>query len=120
MADQFVTIDDYLKSLPEDVRIILEEVRRKILNAAPAADETISYGMPTITLNGRYLVYFAAWKHHIGLYPIPTTNEVFERELAPYRAAKGTVRFPLRRPVPYDLIGRLVALLVEQRVENGE
>jgi uncharacterized protein YdhG (YjbR/CyaY superfamily) len=120
VADQFATIDDYISSFPEDVQIILEEVRRTIRNAAPAADETISYQIPTITLNGKYLVYFAAWKHHIGLYPIPTADEAFEQELAPYRAAKGTLRFPLRKPIPYDLIERLAARLVKQRVDSGQ
>jgi uncharacterized protein YdhG (YjbR/CyaY superfamily) len=120
VADQFATIDDYISSFPEDVQIILEEVRRTIRNAVPTADETISYQIPTITLNGKYLVYFAAWKHHIGLYPIPTADEAFEQELAPYRAGKGTVRFPLRKPIPYDFIERLVALLVKQREDSAE
>lgn len=120
MADQFATIDEYISSFPEEIQIILEEIRRKIRNAAPAADERISYQIPTITLNGKYLVYFAAWKHHIGLYPIPRADEAFERELAPYRAAKDTVRFPLDEPIPYDLIERVVALLVKRRVGSEE
>lgn len=120
MADQFATIDGYIGSFPEDVQILLEEVRRTIRNAVPAADETISYQIPTITLNGRHLVHFAAWKHHIGLYPVPTADEAFEQELAPYRAARSTVRFPLRKPMPYDLIERLVALLVTQRMDRAE
>jgi uncharacterized protein YdhG (YjbR/CyaY superfamily) len=115
VASQFTTIDEYIGSFPEDVRIILEEVRRRIRNAAPAAGETISYQMPTITLDGRSLVYFAAWKHHIAVYPIPNADEAFEQEIAPYRAARGTLRLPLGKPIPYDLIERLVALLVEQR-----
>jgi len=118
MADKFATVEEYVSSFPEHVQIILEEVRRTIRKAAPEADETISYQMPTLTLNGRSLVYFAAWKHHIGLYPIPTADEAFERELAPYRAAKNTVRFPLAEPIPYDLIERLVALLVRLRPEG--
>ncbi len=120
MADQPATIDEYISAFPADVQIILEKVRRSIRRAAPTAGETISYQMPTITLNGRYLVYFAAWKHHIALYPVPASDEAFERELAPYRAAKGTVRFLLRKPIPYDLIERWVALLVRQRVDSGE
>ena len=75
--------------------------------------------MPTITLNGESLVYFAAWKHHIGLYPIPPADGALERELAPYRAAKDTVRLPLRQPIPYDLIERVTALLVKNRVDRG-
>jgi uncharacterized protein YdhG (YjbR/CyaY superfamily) len=74
--------------------------------------------MPTITLNGRDLVYFAAWKRHISLYPIPAVDEAFDRELEPYKAAKGTLRFPLARPIPYGLIQRLVELRVKQQADN--
>ena len=118
MAPQFATIDDYIASYPDDVQSILEEVRRTIRSAVPAPGETISYAMPTITLDGKPLVYFAAWKHHIGIYPpIPEIDPELDQELAPYRAAKGTLKFPLREPIPYDLIGRVVALLVSERVK---
>jgi len=79
-----------------------------------------SADMPTLTLHGKDLVYFPAWKHHISLYPIPTGDEAFARELAPYRAARGTVRFPLRKPIPYDLIERLVAFRVKERLDSDE
>ncbi len=120
MAEKFATIDDYVSSYPEDVQIILEKLRRTIRSVVPAAGETISYQIPTITLNGKYLVYFAAWKHHVSLYPLPATDEALEQELAQYKAGKGTARFPLRKPIPYDLIERLVALLVKQRVDSGK
>jgi uncharacterized protein YdhG (YjbR/CyaY superfamily) len=112
---QFATVDEYISSFPEEVQIILEKVRRTIRNALPEAGETISYQIPAMTLDGKRLVYFAAWKHHISLYPIPAGDEAFEQELAPYRAAKGTARFQFRKPIPYELIERLVALLVKQR-----
>jgi uncharacterized protein YdhG (YjbR/CyaY superfamily) len=115
MAEKFVTVDGYIDSFPQDVQSVLREVRSTILKVVPAAGETISYQIPTVMLDGRSLVYFAAWKHHVSLYPIPPGDEAFERELAPYRASKGTVRFPLGEPLPYDLIERLLALLVEQR-----
>jgi uncharacterized protein YdhG (YjbR/CyaY superfamily) len=115
MADQFATIDDYIGSFPDDVQVVLEEIRRTLHRAVPAADEAISYQMPAVTLNGRYLAYFAGWKHHVSLYPLPEVDQALAQELAPYRAGKGTARFPIGQPVPYDLIGRLVALLVEQR-----
>jgi|SRR5450759_198533 len=118
MADTFTTIDDYIGSFPDDVQVILKEVRHTIRNAAPSAQETISYQMPTLRLHGRNLVHFAAWKHHVGLYPIHTADEAFEQELAPYRATKATVRFLLREPIPYDLIERLVVLLVSSRPEG--
>jgi uncharacterized protein YdhG (YjbR/CyaY superfamily) len=120
VAEQFATMDQYIGSFPEDVQVILEEVRRRIQNVAPEAGETISYQIPTMTLGGRHLVYFAAWKHHISVYPVPAVvDESFEQELAPYRAGRGTVRFPLNKPIPYGLIERLVALLVQQRDGPG-
>lgn len=115
MAEQFATIDQYIGSFPEDVQVILEEVRRRIRDVAPEAGETISYRIPTMTLGGRHLVYFAGWKHHISVYPVPAVDESFEQELAPYLAGRGTVRFPLNKPIPYGLIERMVALLVQQR-----
>jgi len=116
---QFATVDEYISSFPEEVQIILENVRRTIRNALPTAGETISYRIPTMMLNGKHLVYFAAWKHHISLYPIPKGDEAFEQALAPYRAAKGTVRFQFRQPIPYDLIERLVAFLINERAGKG-
>ncbi|MGH3345119.1 MAG: iron chaperone [Carbonactinosporaceae bacterium] len=115
MAEKFASIDDYISSFPEDVQIALEEVRRTIRKVVLTAGETISYQIPAVTLDGRYLVYFAAWKHHVSLYPIPAGDEAFEREIAPYKAGKGTLRFPLREPIPHDLIERVVALLVKER-----
>ncbi|MGH2930556.1 MAG: iron chaperone, partial [Solirubrobacteraceae bacterium] len=101
---------DYIGSFPADVQTILERVRRTIRSAAPDAEETISYQMPTFTLAGGARIYVAAWKDHVSLYPLPAGGEALERELAPYRAAKSTARFPLRQPIPYELIERLVVL----------
>ena len=118
MADKFETIDDYIGSFPLDVQPILEQMRRTIRKAAPGAVETISYQMPTFKLDGHSLVYFGGWKHHVGLYPIPAFDEETEKELSPYRAAKDTMRFPLREPVPYKLVAKVVALLVKKRVRD--
>jgi uncharacterized protein YdhG (YjbR/CyaY superfamily) len=112
---QFATIDEYISAFPADVQLILERVRQTVRNAAPNAGETISYAMPTLRLNDRDLAYFAAWKHYISLYPLPAVDDAFAQELAPYRAAKSTARFPLAEPIPHDIIARLVALLVTQR-----
>ena len=81
----------------------------------PEAAETISYQIPTFTLDGSAFVYVAGWKHHIAVYPIPSGDAAFEQELAPYRAAKGTLKFPLTQPIPYDLIERVAVLLAAQR-----
>ena len=115
MAREHATVDTYIGSFPDDVQTVLQDVRRTIRNTVPAAEETMSYQIPTITLGGRHLVYFAGWKRHISVYPVPAGDEAFERELAPYRAAKGTVRFPLGKPIPHELLARMVTLLVEQR-----
>lgn len=120
MTKRFATIDDYISTFPEDVQVILEKVRQTIRNAVPSAGERISYQIPTFTFDGRDLIYVAAWKHHVGLYPVSTADEDLERELAPYRAARATVRFPLRSPIPYQLIERLVAFRVRQRLDSGE
>ena len=115
MASQVETIDQYIAPFPPDVRTILESVRRTIRKAAPEAEETISYGMPTFTLGGKYLVYFAAWKRHIAIYAVSDVDEALDEELSPYKAAKGTLQFPMREPVPYELIERVVAHHVRQR-----
>ena len=110
MAEHVGGIDAYIDTFPPEVQVLLQEVRRSIRRAAPDAGETISYQIPTITLRGRALIYFAGWKHHIALYPVPEVDEATERELAPYRAAKSTLRFPLTSPIPYPLIERLTAI----------
>ncbi|HYH98678.1 iron chaperone [Hyalangium sp.] len=115
MADKFSTIDDYIASFPEDVQVILKKVRQSIRKVLPAAEEKIKYGMPTLMLDSRNAVYFAAWKRHIGLYPIYRSDEPIEEELAPYREAKDTLKFPLNKPIPYELIERTVAHLVKRR-----
>jgi len=113
VAEQYDTIDEYIATFPADVQDVLQEVRRAIHAAVPGSGETISYGMPTVTVDDRYLVAFAAWKKHIGLYPAPAGDAQFEAEMAPYRAAKATARFPLNRPIPFDLIGRAAWFLAQ-------
>ena len=112
------TIDDYIAGFPEDVQAILQKVRQTIKAAAPNAQETINYQMPTFTLNGN-LVHFAAFKNHIGFYPTPTGIEQFKDELSVYKGAKGSVQFPLDKPMPYDLIRRIVVFRVEEAVARA-
>ncbi len=92
---QFRTIDDYIKTFPNDVQNILEKIRQTIKKAAPEAVEAISYQMPTFKLNGKNLVHFAAFKNHIGFYPTSSGIEAFKKELSPYKGAKGSVQFPI-------------------------
>ncbi|MBV9790904.1 MAG: DUF1801 domain-containing protein [Chloroflexi bacterium] len=101
------TIDEYIASFPQDIQVLLEQVRQTIREAAPEAEETIKYQMPTFMLNGN-LVYFAAFKKHIGFYPIPSGIDAFKDELARYEGGKGSVKFPLDQPMPLDLITKIV------------
>lgn len=112
-------IDEYIAGLPNDVREILEEIRTTIRKAAPDAEETIKYQMPTFTLNGN-LVHFAAFKKHIGFYPAPRGSETFKDELSGYEGGKGTVRFPLDEPIPFDLISKIVKFRVKKNLERAE
>ena len=113
------TIDEYIAGFPQDVQEILEKIRVTIRKAAPDAQEAIKYQMPTFTLKGN-LVHFGAFKKHIGFYPVPTGIEEFKDELAVYEGGKGSVQFPLDKPIPYDLIGRIVEFRVKENLERAE
>ena len=107
------TIDEYIAGFPPEVQAILQKIRLTIKKAAPDAEETISYQMPTFTLHGN-LVHFAAFKKHIGFYPVPTGIEQFKKELAVYQQGKGSVQFPLDQPIPYGLISKIVKFRVKE------
>ncbi len=113
------TIDEYVAGFPQDVQEILEKIRVTIRKAAPGAQEAIKYQMPTFTLKGN-LVHFGAFKKHIGFYPVPTGIEQFKDELSVYEGGKGSVQFPLDKPIPYDLIGRIVEFRVKENLERAE
>jgi len=108
------SIDEYIRRFPASVQDVLEQIRRTIHQAAPGAVEAISYQMPTFKLGGKNLVHFAGYEHHIGLYPLPSGIAAFETELGPYARGKGSIRFPLDRPIPYDLVRRIVAFRVQE------
>ena len=108
------SIDEYIADSSPETQKVLTEVRALVRAAAPGATETISYAIPTFDLNGRHLVHFAAYEHHIGFYPTPSGIAAFEEELAPYKRAKGSVQFPLDRPMPQDLIRRIVEFRVRE------
>jgi uncharacterized protein YdhG (YjbR/CyaY superfamily) len=111
-------IDEYIAGFPAAVQETLEKIRMTIRKAAPGAEETISYKIPTFNLNGGYLIYFAAYKKHIGLYPAPRGSKEFREELSGYEGGKGTVRFPFDKPIPYDLIRRIVKFRVKEVLEK--
>ena len=107
------TIDQYITGFPENVQMILNKIRRTIAQAAPSAEEAISYGIPTFKLDGN-LVHFAAYKSHIGFYPAPSGIEKFREELSGFVQAKGSVQFPLHLPIPYDLIKKITIFRTEE------
>ena len=115
MKRQFNTIDGYIQTFPEDVQDILQKIRQTIRKAAPEASEAISYQMPAFKLNGN-LVWFAAFKNHIGFYPMPSGTEAFKDQVSPYIAGKGTMQFPLDKPIPYDLIEKIVIFRVKENL----
>ena len=108
------SIDEYIAGFPDETRELLEEMRTLIRSVAPDATETISYAIPTFDLNGEHLVHFAGFKKHIGFYPVPSGIEAFKDELAPYKSGKGSAQFPLGKPLPSDLIRRIVEFRVRE------
>lgn len=113
------TINEYIAGFPEAVRQALEQVRAMIRAVAPDAQETIKYAMPTFTLNGN-LVYFAAFKNHVGFYATPTGHQAFKAELSRYKQGKGSVQFPLDQPMPLDLIAKIVRFRVEEHTARSK
>jgi len=116
----FNSIDEYIGTFPEETQKVLEELRATIKAAAPGAEEKISYQIPTFTLNGKYLIYFAGWKNHISLYPIPSGSEAFNKEVSQYAAGKGTLKFPIDKPLPLKLITKIVKSRVAENLKRTE
>lgn len=114
-TNQEADIDAYIAGFPPDVQKKLQEIRATISKAAPGAEETISYAIPTFKLNGN-LVHFAAFKNHIGFYPAPSGIEAFKKELSAYAGGKGTVQFPLTEPLPHALITKIVKFRVKDNL----
>jgi uncharacterized protein YdhG (YjbR/CyaY superfamily) len=108
------SIDEYIAGFPAEAQRALEELRALIKASAPGAVERISYAIPTFDLNGHHLVHFAGFAKHVGFYPVPSGLEAFKEELAPYKTGKGSVQFPLGRPLPAELIRRIVEYRVEE------
>ncbi len=116
----FTSIDEYIATFPEAVQKLLEEVRATIKAAAPGAREKISYQIAAFELNGRNLVGFAGWKNHIAMYPIPSGTEAFNKEVSKYVDGKGTLKFPIDKPLPLKLISKVVKLRVADNLKNAE
>jgi uncharacterized protein YdhG (YjbR/CyaY superfamily) len=114
----YKNIDEYIASFPKDTQELLEKLRATIRAAAPEAEETINYGIPTFTLKGN-LVHFAGYKKHIGFYPTPSGIEHFKAELAGYEQAKGSVQFPIDEPIPFDIVSKIVAFRVGENLAKA-
>jgi uncharacterized protein YdhG (YjbR/CyaY superfamily) len=113
------SIDEYIAGFPTDIQKKLKEMRATIRKAAPQAEEAIKYAMPTFVLNGN-LVHFAAFKNHIGFYPTPSGIESFKKELSAYKGAKGSVQFPLDKPLPLALITKMVKFRIQKNSESAQ
>jgi uncharacterized protein YdhG (YjbR/CyaY superfamily) len=113
------SIDEYIAEFPPETQKVLRELRALIKASAPDATEKISYAMPTFDLNGRHLVHFAGYGKHVGFYPVPGGIEAFREELKPYKSGKGSAQFPLDRPMPTDLIRRIVEFRVRENTRKA-
>lgn len=114
----YSSIDAYIKEFPKEDQAVLESIRSVIHTAAPFAVEAIKYGMPTFRLNNKNLVHFASFKNHFGFYPAPSGIASFKKELAPYVHSKGAIQFPKDKPVPLDLIAKIVKARVQESQEK--
>jgi uncharacterized protein YdhG (YjbR/CyaY superfamily) len=119
MATTAATIDEYIAQYPVEVRSILERIRALINRAAPGGLEQIKYGMPAIAIEGRHTIYFAAWKKHVGVYPVHRAPSALERDLEEYRSDKDTVKFPFKKPVDWELVERLITFLTTSESHAG-
>jgi uncharacterized protein YdhG (YjbR/CyaY superfamily) len=114
-SQKLKTINSYIENFPSEVQVLLEKMRATISKAAPDAEETIGYGIPTFKLNGN-LVHFAGYKNHIGFYPAPSAIKAFQKELSVYEGAKGSVQFPLNKALPLALVAKIVKFRVKENL----
>lgn len=114
----FKTVDEYIASFPQDIRALLDQMRKTIRNAAPEAEESIAYGMAAYKTYKHPLVYFAGFENHIGFYATPTGHSEFAAELSKYKQGKGSVQFPLNEALPLDLVSRITRFRVQENVTN--
>lgn len=114
VVPKFKTVQEYIAALPATTRGLMEEIRQTIRHVAPTAEEVISYNMPTFKLDGKGLICYAAWKEHISLYPRTRLMEAAIKELASYDGSKGTIKFPLTRPLPFDMIRKIIKFRMQE------
>jgi len=114
VTEKHTNIDEYIADFPKETQIILNKIRTTIKKLIPESEETISYAMPSFKMHKKAIVYFAGYKNHIGFYATPTGHKEFKEELSNYKQGKGSVQFPLDKPIPYDLIKRIVKFRVTE------
>ncbi len=112
---KFATVDEYIQSFPKDVQGTLLKVRRRLRKVVPGAVEIISYGIPCLNLNGKNLVFFAGWKSHISMYPVPAGTVAYRKAVARYIGGKGTIKFPISEPIPYYLVEKTARYLLKEK-----
>ena len=116
---KFVSINEYVSSLPENAQKAMSEIIATIKVKVPNAEESISYNMPAFKVNGEYFVHFSAWKNHIGMYPIPAGNEAFQKQIESYRSAKSSLNFPLDKPMPIKLIEKVIKFRIAENLKDA-
>ena len=116
----FTSVDQYISTLPKDTQKRMQEIRKTIKAIVPKAEEGISYQMAAFKVHGEYFAHFAAWKKHIGMYPIPAGDAAFRKEIIPYVAAKSSLQFPLDKPLPLKLIRKVVKFRIAENLERSE
>jgi uncharacterized protein YdhG (YjbR/CyaY superfamily) len=119
MKTGFNSIDEYIEGFPEETQKALREICAAVKALVPDAEEYISYKMPAFKVNGEYFVHFSAWKHHIGMYPIPAGNDAFQKQIEPYRSAKSSLNFPLDKPMPIKLIEKVIKFRIAENLKNA-
>ena len=115
MAPTAATVDDYIAGFPPATQEVLQELRRRVHAAVPDAEERISYEIPTFAVDGHYVIYVAGWKNHVSIYPIPDGDEELKADLKPYLSGRSTLKLPLNRPIPWDLVDRAIEAQVRSR-----
>jgi uncharacterized protein YdhG (YjbR/CyaY superfamily) len=114
MPSKAKNIDDYLKNFPATTKKMLQQIRTTVKRITPGAEEVISYSIPAFKLNKKILVYFAGWKDHVSMYPVPRANQTLQKEISRYQTGKGTLQFPLDKPLPLKFISKIVKLRVKE------
>lgn len=120
MPNEKTDVDVYIQSFPEPTQEVLANMRKALLRTIPDTTEAISYGIPVLKLNGKNVVFFAGYEHHVSVYPIPKGNAQLQKEIEPFVAGKGTLRFPLDKPIPYDLISKVAIELLSEHLARTD